>query len=194
VSKARTVHVDANFPAHAGPGLSFSATLVHGAGVSATFDLHGKKLDIVKQGDELYVKGYSRPIAAALGIARRAGLARRWIEVHLPNPLVGRVDLGAATHLSELVSLPFASMKAPRITGNEVVGGIRAEAVQSAGEAVTVYIERAAPHYPVAVDGDGVAFTYSRWGRPAHIAAPHDALPLARLQARSAGHAARLPV
>jgi hypothetical protein len=181
---ARAVHISGSFPQPLGGNLVVDMRLVRNVGAKGQFRLSGGKVDLVRVGQDVYLKANAPFWLAISGDAAAKALKDRWIRVPPGQkglqPIIGFTDLdqliagtiGARGEVSEKGTKDYKSREVIVIDDSGGSGG-------------TFYIAASGKPYPVAIlspnNGEKGTLDFGDWNKTVAIAAPKGAVDLSKL-------------
>jgi len=141
----------------------------------------GSKVQLVRVGEDIYVKGAAQLIGGFLGPAAAAKLDDHWLQV--PTSLPQLAQLSGVTDKSTLLADAFVVSGGPRKSGTRTVGGTKTIALSGFGAdgKSTLLVAVTGTPYPVELISAAGTLTFSGWNAAVSPQAPSDVVSLASL-------------
>jgi hypothetical protein len=177
---ASSVHVSGAIVS-AGSPITLDMVLLAGKGGRGRLSEKGLAFELVQTGNVLYIKG-SPAFYAHIGGAAAARLFRgRWLKV--PATRGGFATLASLVDLRQLVDTTLAGHGSLTKGAMTTTHGQRAVTVTDTSTGGTLHVATTGPAYPIQVTKAGAGggtIVFDRWNEPVSLAAPENAIDLAR--------------
>lgn len=151
-----------------------------GSGVG-TSQFAGTRVDLVRKGDSVYVRGAQKVFAAFLGAKAAAVIDGHWVQISTSLPQLQQ--FASTTDMKALVRQALTPSKTPGKTGTQTVDGRKVVAVSGFGTdgSGTLLVAASGTPYPVRmVTRDGV-LNFRDWNQTVQVTVPTDVVPLSRV-------------
>ena len=190
---ASTIASDASHAAAAASSMHVQGT-VSAQGQNVPIDLHigpngavgtgsfaGTKVDIIRSGGNIYIRGAAQVLGGFLGARAAARVDNHWVEIPVSLPQLSQ--FAGLTDKKQLVNDVLTSTKTPSKAGTRTVDGKKVVAVTGFGSdgTSTLLVANSGTAYPVQLVSPSGALTFSEWNAPVTVQAPSDVVTLADL-------------
>lgn len=154
---------------------------ISGAGATGSGSFGGATVQIIRIGDNIYVRGAKQVLGSFLGPAAAKKIDDHWVQIPASMP-----QLQQFAELTDLKQLPkqlFTPTGTVTKTGTPTVDGKKAVALKGYGSdgSSTLVVASSGTAYPLQLITSGGTLTFSDWNAPVSVQMPADVVPLTSL-------------
>jgi hypothetical protein len=177
---ARGVHV-AGAITSSGVPLTLDLTLVKDAGATGSMSQAALKFEIIRVGDDVYVKGSDAFLRKFAGAAGAQLLHGKWLKGSASSGSLAA--LAPLTDIAKLFTGALGSHGKLKNEGEQDYKGQKVVAIKDTSNGGTLYVAATGTAYPVGLSGgkDPGSITFDGWGDTVSIEAPQGALDIGKL-------------
>lgn len=190
---AATILSDANHAASAATSVHVQGTVsaqgqnvpidlrIGPAGAVGTGSFLGTNVDIIRVGDNIYVRGAAKVLGGFLGPQVATKVANHWVEIPVSMPQLAQ--FAGLADKKQLVDQLLTAGKTPSKAGTRTVNGQKVIALKGFGTdgTSTLLVAASGTPYPVQLVGSGGTLTFSDWNSTVNVTKPTDVVALATL-------------
>jgi hypothetical protein len=151
------------------------------AGAVGTGSFGGTTVQIVRIGDNIYVRGAQQVLGSFLGAAAARKIDDHWVQIPAAMPQLQQ--FAALTDLKQLPTQLFKPAGTVTKAGTRTVNGTKAIALKGYGSdgSATLVVATSGTPYPLQLISSGGTLTFSEWNAPVSVQKPSDVVPLTSL-------------
>ena len=154
---------------------------ISGAGAVGTGSFGGATVQIIRIGDNIYVRGAKQVLGSFLGPAAAKKIDDHWVQIPASMPQLQQFT--ALTDLKQLPAQLFTPTGTVTKTGARTVDGKKGVALKGYGTdgSSTLVVAATGTAYPLQLITSGGTLTVSDWNAPVAVQKPGDVVPLTSL-------------
>jgi len=154
---------------------------ISNAGAVGTGSFGGASVQIVRMGDNIYVRGAQQVLGSFLGPAAAQKIDDHWVQIPASMPQLQQ--FAALTDLKQLPAQLFTPTGTVTKAGTRTVGGTKAVALKGYGTdgSSTLVVAASGTPYPLQLVSSGGTLTFGDWNAPVSVQQPSDVVPLTSL-------------
>ena len=154
---------------------------ISGSGATGTGSFGGANVQIVRVGDNIYVRGAQQVLGSFLGPAAMKKIDDHWVQIPAAMPQLQQ--FAALTDLKQLPGQLFSPSGTVTKAGTRTLGGSKAVALKGYGQdgSSTLLVATSGTPYPLQLQSSGGTLTFSEWNAPVSVQVPTDVVPLTSL-------------
>lgn len=151
------------------------------SGATGTGSFGGANVQIVRVGDNIYVRGAQRVLGSFLGPAAAKKIDDHWVQIPASMPQLQQ--FAALTDLKQIPAQLFTPSGNVSKAGTRTVNGKKAVALKGYGPdgSSTLLVAADGTPYPLQLVSSGGTLTFSDWNAPVSVQTPTDVVPLTSL-------------
>jgi hypothetical protein len=179
---ATSVHVSGSIVSSGSP-ITLDMHLRAGKGGRGSLSEKGLAFELIQTGGIVYIKGSAAFYKHIGGNAAAQLLEGKWLKA--PAGSSNFASLGQLTDLRQLVGQTLANHGSLTTGGTTTINGQKAVGVTDKTKGGTLYIATSGQPYPIEITKSGSAggkITFDGWNKPVTVAAPANAIDVAKLQ------------
>ncbi len=180
---AGSVHVAGSITSGSTP-LTLDMNLVAGKGGRGRISENGIGFELIVVGNTVYINGSPAFYRKIGGSAAAQLFQGKWLKASATGGDFS--SIASLTNLSKLVDTTLANHGTLKIGATTTVDGQQVVGVTDTSKHGTLYIATTGKPYPIQISKDGSGggkITFDRWNAPVSLAAPANAVDVAKLQA-----------
>lgn len=152
-------------------------------GATGTSTFAGTKVQVIRAGTNLYIRGAQDILGSFLGPKAKAAIDDKWVQI--PTSIPQLESFAAATNMKTLLTQSLTPHGTVTKSGTRTVGGQKAIVLKgfgTDGQGQLLVAAKGTP-YPVEFDGSQGTVTFSDWNTPVNTQPPSDSISLTTLMA-----------